>query len=101
MSALLEVAALLTVFDDGDGLVATLLDELCFDGSTRDVRRADLSIGAIVSKKDLVELDDVADFARGLGSDLLDLEDAVLRDNVLLSAGLYNSYFGHIFVGQL
>jgi hypothetical protein len=101
MAALLEVAAFLAVFDDGDGLVAAFLDELGGYFGTREVWCADLSIGAIVGQENLIKLDDIPCFARSLGGNFFDLQDAVLRDNVLLPAGLYDCNLGHKFVFEL
>src|SRR6185312_1829949 len=89
----LVVAALLSVSEDDDLLVATLFNELCGDFGAVDVRGADLCGRAVVNEENFVEHKLIARFVRAL--QLLDAVNAALGDEVLLTARFDDGYLCH------
>src|SRR3989344_4379665 len=94
VAAFLEVAAFLAITDYGHLVVATLLDEFSRDLGTRHVWRAHLCRFAVVGEKHFVKCN-LRTCARNTG-DFFNIQNAVLRDNILLAARLDDSYLGHI-----
>ncbi len=92
MPLFLEIAALLTVADYGHFCLAAFLDELRRNRGALYVRRSYRGFLAVVGQKHLVEGYFVA---RLVPIEFFNIQNAVLRDNVLLPARLYNSDFSH------
>src|SRR3989344_2730807 len=88
----LEIAALLAVADNRDFRLATLLDELRRDRGALHIRRPYRRFLAVVGQKHFIEGNFVP---RLVSVDFFNIQNAVLCDNVLLAARLYNSYLGH------
>ncbi len=59
MSALLEIATLLAIFDHCYGLMTTFFDELSLDDDTIDIRLTYSGSSTIISEKYLVKFDTV------------------------------------------
>src|SRR3990167_9261486 len=94
VASFLEVAALLAVADDVDFLIAAFLDELRRDFCTLHIRCADRGFFAVVGQKHFVEGNLVSLPCDAV--ELLNIQNAVLRDNVLLPTRFYDSDFGHM-----
>lgn len=93
MTLFLCVATLLSVADDRDLLVETGFYELCSHCGTLDVWSSYNDFRAIVGQEDLVESNFGAGFCF---AHRFNVENAVLRDNILFAASFYNRYLCHI-----
>ncbi len=94
MSGLFEVTTFWAVMNDSHFGVAAFLYELRRNLCPCDVRRTDFGRGTVIYEKDFIERYLCACAAYTL--DLLDIQDAVLSDNVLLASCLNNCDFSHI-----
>jgi len=84
VTSLLEIAALLLVFDSRNLLSATLKFEECFDFASLDRWHANSRILAVIDKQNLVKRDLIT--LGVLTGDLLDLDDIADGDLVLLAS---------------
>jgi hypothetical protein len=95
VALLFSVPTLLAIANDRDLIGTTLFHELCRNFRTDHVRRTYHCIFTIVGEKHFIK----GYFVARLGDTgkFLDIQNAVLGDNVLLTASLDDRYFCHIF----